>query len=173
MKRPVPGRQRAQRGSKLRSDARPLLGLFGLSGVFFWNDDEGTVLEYGQPQAVGAVPDHLRGLAPGRFQESIEWLVNGNARVGLDKIVFVSESNDFLFSLSRSVDVGQFLSVSLDAERPKLDLKGESLASEKSDDLAGQSDAGEIIECGPAEEVVPGQPELECAPPDPLADEIF
>jgi len=173
MKRPAPGRQRAQRGSKLRSDARPLLGLFGLSGVFFWNNDEGTVLEYGQPLAVGAVPDHLRGLAPGRFQESIEWLLNGNARVGLDKIVFVSESNDFIFSLSRSVDVGQFLSVSLDAERPKLDLKGESLASEKSDDLAGQSDAGEVIECGPAEEVVPGRPELECAPPDPLAEEIF
>lgn len=166
------GRQKDKRGV-VRSDARPLLGLFGLSGAFFWNNDETTVLNNGRPLLRGPIQDHLNGLEAGRFQESIEWLLNGAVSNGFDKPVVAGQPSNFSFSLSQSLDVNQFLAVSLSTETPEVNLDVGVTGSGESTDIEGPSVSGEVVECGPAEEVVPGQPELECAPPDPLADEIF
>jgi hypothetical protein len=166
------GGQKDKRGV-VRSDARPLLGLFGLSGAFFWNNDETTVLNNGRPLLRGPIQDHLSGLKSGRFQESIEWLLNGAVSNGFDTPVVAGQPSNFTFSLSQSLDVNQFLAVSLSTETPEVNLDVGVTGSGESTDVEGPSVSGEVVECGPAEEVVPGQPELECAPPDPLADEIF
>ena len=165
--------QREPKRGIFRSDARPLLGLFGLSGAFFWHDDQTTSLLDQRSLASGPVQDHLIGLKSGRFQEGVAWLLDQQLTANGDFLVVDRSESDFVFALAQSLDVENFVAVNFnsDASAPEAG----AISNKQPDHRAvlDQSGGGEVIECGPLGEGADSQPELECAPPDPLADEIF